>query len=287
MNNAHNASRRIHWNTTAVLLLRLLLLAGVLLLNSTLAHGGDITFNTIVGIALALTLPYSRCLKKNTECSSDIILLFIADIVAVSGLVYATGGIHSELAFLYPTIILSAGIGGERRHPFIAFLGCTLAYIGLLAGLTTGYLPAHDAFNYFGEVEVVKEIALERISVFAIAAGISIYLAERGRRIRLQQHDLEIANRQRGALMAATELAHEIRTPLAAISGTVQMLRRKMDLPAEAEAELLHIAQEQSERVDLLIERFLAGVEYRHDRMQLLLARDDDTPIAEWQPPVM
>ncbi len=268
-------------------MLRLLLLAAVLLLRIAIRQGDSISFYAIVGITFALTIPYSLWVRQRVSSARSAPLLYAADIIAVTGLVYFTGGIHSDMALLYPAIVLSAGIVGSPRQTVGVLLGCTAAYFLLIGVLVTGILPPRDSFAYAANLPLVMRIFGMRVAVFTVAAGISTFLADRSRRLGEQQERLEQANRERGALTAAAELAHESRTPLSVISGAVQMLARKQKVDEAVRSDLLSLAQRETQHVDELIEKFVGCVEYREETLQKLLSRDDDRPTAEWTPPAM
>jgi signal transduction histidine kinase len=78
-------------------------------------------------------------------------------------------------------------------------------------------------------------------------------------KLRLTEKELEIKKRLVLAGEFSAHLAHEIRNPLAAISGSVQVLRDGLEL-ADGQKELMDNIVEQSRRVSHSIEQFLSLV---------------------------
>ncbi len=97
-------------------------------------------------------------------------------------------------------------------------------------------------------------------SVFFIIAFLMNYLSGNLRKTREQlrtaQKELIIKERLAEAGRVSAILAHEIRNPLAAISGSVQVLRKDLVLESE-QRELMDIVVRESERVSQSIDQFL------------------------------
>jgi two-component system sensor histidine kinase PilS (NtrC family) len=74
--------------------------------------------------------------------------------------------------------------------------------------------------------------------------------------MQLAQKELEIKNKLAAAGEVSAQLAHEIRNPLAAISGSVQVLKDDLGLKGE-QKELMTIIVAESKRVSHSIEQFL------------------------------
>jgi two-component system sensor histidine kinase PilS (NtrC family) len=97
-------------------------------------------------------------------------------------------------------------------------------------------------------------------SLFFIIAFLANYLANSLRKAReelsLAQKELEIKERLATAGRFSAQLAHEIRNPLAAISGSVQVLKGELNLDDEQRS-LMEIVLKESQRVTQSIEHFL------------------------------
>ncbi len=75
------------------------------------------------------------------------------------------------------------------------------------------------------------------------------------RELQLAQEELKIKNRLSAVGEASAQLAHEIRNPLAAISGSVQVLKEELRLRRE-QKKLMDIIVEESKRVSQSIDQF-------------------------------
>ncbi|MFW6137138.1 MAG: ATP-binding protein, partial [Candidatus Aminicenantaceae bacterium] len=97
--------------------------------------------------------------------------------------------------------------------------------------------------------------------VFFLVAFLINSLTGRLRKTReklaLAQKELEIKKHLAMAGEFAAQLAHEIRNPLTAVSGSVQVLKNSMDLPRD-QKDLMDIVVDESERVSQSIEQFLS-----------------------------
>ena len=69
-----------------------------------------------MGIAFTITIPYSLWLRSKIRTFQFAPLQFLVDLIMVTGLVYFSGGIHSEFTLLYPLVILSAGIAVNPKQ---------------------------------------------------------------------------------------------------------------------------------------------------------------------------
>jgi len=74
--------------------------------------------------------------------------------------------------------------------------------------------------------------------------------------LRAAERELLVRERLSEAGRVSASLAHEIRNPLAAISGSVQVLKKELDLTAE-QRDLMGIVLKESERVSQSLEQFL------------------------------
>ncbi len=86
------------------------------------------------------------------------------------------------------------------------------------------------------------------------------------------QERLKDAERLRAAAETASGLAHEIRTPLAAVSGAVQLLQRRPDMAPDVRQDLVSMIMTESTRINDIIERMLNDREYSEDTLRQLLS---------------
>jgi signal transduction histidine kinase len=186
----------------------------------------------------------------------------VFDLAVITALVYVSGGIGGQLYFLYVFSIIAAGLVlGGRAATLTAALSAIL--FGALAdGLVYGVIP------YFLPDQVPETgVGLALYTIFTawglyfVIAILVSRLSSSLRKTRFAldeaQREIEIRERQAAAGRASALVAHEIRNPLAAISGSVQVLKRELTLDAE-QAHLMDIVVKESLRVSQSIEQFLS-----------------------------
>jgi signal transduction histidine kinase len=185
----------------------------------------------------------------------------VFDLLLITSFVYISGGLASSMYFLYLFPIIAAGLVISGRAGFLA-ASLSAILFGLLAdGVYFGFIPAfrpeHAIKTSLGSMLVTIFIAW---GVFFVIAAMMSYLAGSLRRTReaLRAAEKEIIVRERlsEAGRVSASLAHEIRNPLAAISGSVQVLKKELALDAE-QRELMDIVLKESERVSHSLEQFL------------------------------
>ena len=186
------------------------------------------------------------------------------DLLLITAFVYVSGGMRGSFYFLYIFGIIAASIVLSKRAAYL-----TAALSGVLFGVLVnmmhlGFLP------YLGSgqpTELSPGTVINNIfiswSMFFIVAFLVNYMKDGLKRtaekLRLAQRELEIKKRLALAGEFSAHLAHEIRNPLAAISGSVQVLRDNLELTGEHK-ELMNNIVEQSGRVSHSIEQFLSLV---------------------------
>lgn len=173
---------------TAILLARLGFL-WLLVFVSLLMPNDGVSFHAFMGIAFIVTIPYSLWLRSKLRTAQFAPLQFLVDLALVTGLVYFTGGVRSDLTLLYPLVILSAGIvGTPRQAVHITALGM-VAYLLLATllsqGLLTAYLPADNP----PAPRAATTGLFLRMFTFALFGAVSVYIAKRCTYIDARERD--------------------------------------------------------------------------------------------------
>ncbi len=185
----------------------------------------------------------------------------VFDLVLITAFVYISGGIASSMYFLYLFPIIAAGLVISGRAGFLAASLSAILFGGLVDGVHFGLIPSfrpeHAVRTTLGSMLVTIFFAW---SVFFVIAALMSKLAGGLRRareaLRAAERELLLRERLAEAGRVSASLAHEIRNPLAAISGSVQVLRKELDLTDE-QRELMAIVLKESERVSQSLEQFL------------------------------
>ena len=126
-----------------------------------------------------------------------------------------------------------------------------------------GYLPQIESPlsqpQSYSDAQILYKIFIN-ITAFYIVAFLSSHLFMQLRRARERVREAEEAMRRAEKLSAmgklAAGIAHEIRNPLASMSGSIQMLRDELELSQE-NRRLMDIILRESERLNRLITDFL------------------------------
>lgn len=185
----------------------------------------------------------------------------VFDLLLITSFVYISGGLASSMYFLYVFPIIAASLVITGRAGFLA-ASLSAILFGLLGdGLYFGFIPAfrpeQAVRTTLGAMVVTILIAW---GVFFVIAALMSQLTGSLRRTReaLRAAEKEILVRERlsEAGRVSASLAHEIRNPLAAISGSVQVLKKDLRLSAEQQ-DLMDIVLKESERVSQSLEQFL------------------------------
>ncbi len=249
------------------------LFASVLLGSSMLAayHEGISVLSTplvylnIIAIAILLVSGcYALFLPRVKKLLLFGYIQLNIDSVTVSGIILLTGGFSSVFAFLYLLVIIYAGMVTSRRGGMITAIICVIQY-GILVDLEYygiihpfGFEPLYMLSTYSWEY-VIYKMLITMAACFAVAF-LSGYLAEQEKQAKLDLWAAEEQIRRVEKLAAigemASGLAHEIKNPLAAVSGSIQVL--KEELPYEPYRDkFMGIMIRETERISALINDFL------------------------------
>jgi len=166
--------------------------------------------------------------------------------------------------------------------------GMLFGWRGAGAGaLWAGVVNAPLIAQHWAEWPADAKDQIVELSIFSVAGLIAGYLSDRERAQRRSveriRHELETvyhelranivemkkAERLSAAGQLAASLAHEIRNPLASISGAAGILQRGV-APAEYREESLDIIQKESQRLNKLLTGFLNFAKPRSPRLQLI-----------------
>lgn len=185
----------------------------------------------------------------------------VFDLLLITAFVYISGGIASSMYFLYLFPIIAASLVVSGRAGFLAASLSAILFGLLVDGVYFGFIsafqPEHVVKTSLGSMLVTIFIAW---GVFFVIAAMMSYLAGSLHRtreaLRAAEKELIVRERLSEAGRVSASLAHEIRNPLAAISGSVQVLKKELALSAE-QRDLMDIVLKESERVSHSLEQFL------------------------------
>jgi len=132
-----------------------------------------------VACAYVLAIPVTMPLREGRRWGRWAPVVFTADVLLVTGLVYVSGGIGSDLVLLYPLIIPAAGLTAAPRRAVQMTIGSVLAFLGLAALLVNGVLrPAPPAAAVTPDMALLRMVTLRFAAIVAGGAA-AVFIARR------------------------------------------------------------------------------------------------------------
>jgi two-component system, NtrC family, sensor histidine kinase HydH len=229
---------------------------------------------------LLLSGIYILVLRKVSNLTNFGYFQLVIDVFLVSLIILLTGGFTSVFSFLYLVVIIYASMITFRKGAMVIATICCIQY-GLLVDLEYysiihpfGFETKHILMSYSWNY-VIYKMVITISACFAIAA-LSGYLAEQERRARQDLWAMEDQIKRVEKLAAVGEmasgLAHEIKNPLASLSGSIQVLRE--DLPYEKTRDrLMEIVLRETDRISALVNDFLMFAKPKPGNAQVLPLR--------------
>jgi len=247
-------------------ILRGLIVTLLLLLALAIEYSATFSFSFIpfVKIILAAYVFSAACFLFyywNRFLAVQAYVQIFADLVLVTALLYATGGIGSSAYFLYVFPVMGAALVLDSRAAYLTASLAAILFGGLVDGMYLGLIPQTGANAAAGmTLGSVLYLIFVPWSAFFLIAFLTNSLAVRLRKadlaLREAERELLVRERLSEAGRISATLAHEIRNPLAAISGSVQVLRRELPLDP-GQKELMGIILKESVRVSQILGQFL------------------------------
>ena len=217
----------------------------------------------INAVVFILSIGYAIILRYDIYIPALAYLQIILDTVIVSLIVFATGCYASIFSFIYLLVVVYSSLLLSRKGSMLIAALSSIQY-GLMVELEFyGFLKPFVAVRsplLTDDLTVVTyKIVITMIACFAVA-WLSSFLAEQARssRIALQAMEEHVRRVDRMAYMGemAAGLAHEIRNPLASLTGSIQLLKEELQLPAGQE-KLMRIVLREADRLSALVSDFL------------------------------
>lgn len=259
--------RDLRKKTVLQLILFRILVATILIVAAVSIQFGTSTFlpltyfYLIIVIIYILSLFYLLLYSWGKHYSFQIYLQIIPDLILITALVYISGGLQGTFYFLYILEIITASLLLSGRAAYLTAAMSSIFFGVLVDLMYFGVIP------YYGDIsrsEISAGIFFNNIFVawgaFFLIAFLINYLTKNLKKTKealdAAKKELEIKKNLALAGDVAAHLAHEIRNPLAAISGSVQVLGRDLNLAGE-QKDLMQIIVKESRRISQSFEHFL------------------------------
>ena len=196
-------------------------------------------------------------------------LLFISlqisvDAICISLIIFVTGGYASVFSFLYLVVVIYSSVFVLKRGALLVAVFCSAQFALLLILELYGHI---DPIGYgvtitsstLSGLQVFQKCAIMTAACFSVAF-LSGYLSDQERQskaelVAMEAHLDRVQNLAQIGEMAAG-LAHEIKNPLASLSGAIQILKGEIEASSD-NMRLMHIVLRETDRLSSLVNNFL------------------------------
>ena len=189
---------------------------------------------------------------------------FIIDTVVVTLILFVTGGFSSIFSFLYLVVIIYSSMLLFRRGSMIVAALCSIQY-GIMVDLeyydilSPFVIEGGIASVYFTWSQALFKIVITMVACFAVAF-LSGLLSEQERKTKKELLAMEVQVKRVEKMAAIGEmaagLAHEIKNPLASLTGSIQLLREDLSDNTDHN-KLMQIVLREADRLSSLVNDFL------------------------------
>lgn len=228
------------------------------------------TFYLIIAAGIALSLIYVGMYVLGRSFVWQAYLQLVFDLIIITALVYISGGLKGNFYFLYVFPILAAGIILSRRAAFQIAALAALFFGGLVDGLAFSLIPYYrPPAEPISPAVALNSVFLAWGAFFLIAFLVGYFnqnLQEAKKNLDQVKRELEYKKQMALAGEVFAQVAHEIRNPLAAISGSVQVLSKESNLTPEQKS-LMDIIVTESQRVSRILDQYLILATPRKETM--------------------
>jgi len=186
------------------------------------------------------------------------------DTFVVTLIVLVTGCFLSFFSFLYLVVIIYSSVLLFLKGSMIMAGLCSLQYVILISLEYYGFIQPFGTdisplIFEFGWLRVLYKVMITAVACYAVAF-LSGFLSEQTRRSRneLQRMSEHVKRMEKMASLGemAAGLAHEIKNPLASLSGSIQVLREENRYDPERD-NLMRIVLRETDRLTSLVSDFL------------------------------
>ncbi len=230
---------------------------------SPLARPLLLLYGLISGI-FVLSFAYSIIITRIKNETVFAYLQIGIDTFVVTLIIFVTGCFLSLFSFLYLVVIIYSSVLLFRKGSMIIAGFCSLQYAAMISLEYYGFLRpfgmnSSRLISEYDWIQVLYKVVITAVACYAVAF-LSGFLSEQTRRTRkeLQVMEAHVKQVEKMALLGemAAGLAHEIKNPLASLSGAIQILREEIGYHPEHE-NLMRIVMRETDRLATLVSDFL------------------------------
>ena len=218
----------------------------------------------IIITIFCISFIYGLLLKRIKRDGTFALIQILVDVTIVSLIIFVTGSFLSVFSFLYLVVLIYSSMLLSRRSTLIMAAVCSIQY-GIMVdleyysilppiGMNASHLAAMFAWN-----EVLYKVMITMMACFAVAF-LSSLLSEQTRKTKKELQAMEDHVKRVEKMAAIGEmaagLAHEIKNPLASLSGSIQLLKEDIRYDPDHDR-LMQIILREADRLSLLVSNFL------------------------------
>ncbi len=209
----------------------------------------------MAALVLVLSILYIFWLNRKKGLLILAYFQTVLDTFLVTGIIYVTGSFDSVFTFLYLLVIIYASMLLLLKGSFVMATFSSLQY-GLLIELEyyriiPGFMGQYPPSMGMDETQIIYRIIIIIAACFAVAilSGIlSLQLKSARQDLKITQEHLKRVEKMAAVDEMISGIAHEIKNPLASLSGSIQLL--KEDTKAGSyEDKLMQIILRETERL--------------------------------------
>ncbi len=217
----------------------------------------------LIAAILALSTIYAVVLRLIKRQSFLAYVQIGIDTLMVTVIIFLTGSFTSAFSFLYLVVIIYASMLLFRKGGLVMASLCCIEY-GIMVDLEYYLLlTPFETDNFLTEnyewSQILYKILITMAACFAVAF-LSGFLAEQARKSKRELAAMEdhVKRVEKMAAMGemAAGLAHEIKNPLASLSGSIQILREDIEYNPDHD-KLMQIVLREADRLSSLVTGFL------------------------------
>lgn len=213
-------------------------------------------------LIIFFSIIYAVFLPRIRNGNSFAYLQIIIDSFLITLIIFATGGPESFFHFLYLLVIMYSSLLIGRKAAIIIAALSSLQYLLLIVIESFGFAKLlGPEFYYHSDLKEVFYKIFSAASGCFIIAYLGSLLTDQARKAKKDLEEMEKHVKRVERLAFAGEmaagLAHEIKNPLAALSGSVQILKDEISDKSE-NYRLIQIILRETDRLNNLVSTFLS-----------------------------
>jgi len=241
--------KKIKW----LMIVRLIIVTIILVVGSFFLLIEKLPFYCLISSVYLATIIYSFLLLRKSHLYLLAHSQIVFDIIIETFIIHYSGGLESVFAMLYVLSIISASVVISARASMVTALAASVVYTSLVGLEYLGFIPqVPTGLGFYRDGLYVLYLVYVRVTIFCLVGFLSSLLARRVTR-------MEERMRQGEKLSAMGEfaagIAHQLRNPLASLSGSLELLKERLGLD-EADQKLMDLIVMESNRLGGIIDQF-------------------------------